>query len=287
MTAGDGGFVRTHDRPGLPDGDDVRRLAVYPDSVQPLLGENQNEADDDIIAAFDYPWYANPATSGAWSHWEGGGHNPPLAWSANYTPDFPDSAWDPAVMLYDSTDVGLLRWQDQAMAQAGLDIAIGSWWGIGHFTDAAFASAIRFCKSVQWCIYYEMEAYADPSVVQIVGDLQWVIDRLGPTRNYATVDGKWLVFVYVASDEDAASWWRQAKQQLRDEGYELYINAVGNVEGAGNNTYCPACNTLLVERAGLALVRSTLLRSGACPKCAKVVPGIAWDWASKLRGDNT
>jgi hypothetical protein len=222
------GFVRTYDRPGVPNVDEVRRLAVYPDPAEPLLGENPNEAADDIIAAFHYLWYGNPATSGAWDHWEADGHYPPLTWSANYAPDFPDSTWDPAVMLYDSSDPVLLRWQDQLFARAGLDIAVASWWGIGTFDDAALASAIRISKSVQWCIYHEMEAYSDPSVAQIVADLQWVIDRLGPTKNYAKVDGKWLVFVYVANDGDAASRWRQAKQQLRDEGYDVYINALGS-----------------------------------------------------------
>jgi len=221
------GFVRTHDRPGVPNVDEVRRLAVYPDPAEPLLGENPNEADDDIVAAFHYLWYGNPTTSGTWDHWEADGHYPPLTWSANYAPDFPDSTWDPAVMLYDSTDPVLLRWQDQLFARAGLDIAVASWWGIGTFDDAALASAIRISKSVQWCIYHEMEAYSDPSAAQIVADLQWVIDHLGPTRNYAKVDGKWLVFVYVANDEDAASRWRQAKQKLRDEGYDVYINALG------------------------------------------------------------
>lgn len=222
------GFVRVFDRQGEPNADDIRRLAVYPDPVEPLFGNNEREIADDIVAVFYYPWYGNPATSGYWSHWNGPGDNPPSTWSSLYAPDFPDSTWDPPVMLYDSTDPGLLCWQDQGMARAGVDIAIGSWWGIGTFEDNALASAIQSCKSVQWCIYYEMEGFADPPVEQLVTDLRSVIDRFGPTRNYAKVDNKWLVFVYIANDEDAAARWRTAKEQLRDAGYELYINAVGS-----------------------------------------------------------
>lgn len=222
------GFVRTYDAIGAPNGDDIRRLAVYPDPVIPLLGDNQNEADDDIIGAFTYPWYGNPATTGAWYHWQMGGHSPPSTWSANYAPNYPNSTWDPSTMLYDSGDVALLRWQDQLMARSGLDIAISSWWGIGTFEDDLLLSSARICKSVQWCIYYEMEAYADPTASQIFTDLKWVIDRLGPTKNYAKVDGKWLVFVYIALEPGTAARWRQAKQLLHDQGYDVYINAYGS-----------------------------------------------------------
>jgi hypothetical protein len=222
------GFVRTFDRPGVPNVDDVRRLAVYPDTVAPLLGDRPTEIDDDIVAAFHYPWYGNPGTSGRWVHWQDATHAPPRTWSANFAPDYPDSTWNPAVMLYDSNNTALLRWQDRLMARAGLDLAICSWWGRNTYEDAALARAIRICKSLQWCIYYEQEGYTNPSVSQIVTDIRWIVDRLGPTRNYAKVDGKWLIFVYTAYDEDAASRWRQAKQQLRASGYDVYINAAGS-----------------------------------------------------------
>ncbi len=227
------GFVRTYDANSVhteraTNVDDIRRLAMYPDPVIPLLGDNQNEADDNIIGAFTYPWYGNPGTSGAWIHWQIYGHNPPSTWSAHYAPNYPNSTWDPSTMLYDSGDVDLLRWQDKLMAQSGLDIAISSWWGIGDSTDDLLLPSARICKSVQWCIYYEMEAYADPSALQIFTDLKWVIDRLGPTKNYAKVDGKWLVFVYIAFEPGTAERWRQAKQMLHDQGYDIYINAYGS-----------------------------------------------------------
>lgn len=250
----DRGFVRIFDRGGTPNIDDIRRAAVYPDPVEPLIGDNERELTDDIVAAFHYPWYGNPATTGHWVHWNSPDFNPPCTWSANYAPDFPDSTWDPNVMLYDSTDTALLRWQDNLMARAGLDIAIASWWGIGTFEDAAVAEAIRICKSVQWCIYYEMEAYANPPASQIVDDIRWVIDRLGPTRNYAKIDGKWLICVYNAYEEDAADRWSAAKQQLAELGYELYINAAGSPSPFNLpepwdavHVYDPTHNTTLTE----------------------------------------
>ncbi len=220
------GFVRLFDRVGEPNINDVRRVAEYPNVPEPIVFDNQAESKDDIIATFLYPWYGNPTTSGLWNHWEGGS-DPPKTWSANYLPNYPDSTWNPSVQLYDSSDTELLRWQDRGMARAGIDIAIASWWGIGGYEDAAFARAIRVCKSVQWCIYYEPEGYGDPSPQKIYNDIKYVIDNYGPTRNYAKVDGKWLVFVYVAGGEEAASRWRNAKAMLASGGYDVYLNGDG------------------------------------------------------------
>ncbi|MHC4464099.1 MAG: glycoside hydrolase family 71/99 protein [Planctomycetota bacterium] len=221
------GFVRLFDRCGEPNFNDVRRAAEYPHVPEPFVFDNQAESEDDIIGVFYYPWYRNPAVSGYWTHWEGGGYSPPATWSANYLPNYPDSTWNPSVQLYDCSDTQLLRWQDRGMARAGIDIAIASWWGIGGYEDAAFAKAIRTCKSVQWCIYYEPEGYGDPSPQKIYNDIKYVIDNYGPTRNYAKVDGKWLVLVYVAGGEEAANRWSNAKAMLASGGYDVYLNGDG------------------------------------------------------------
>jgi len=218
------GFVRLFDRAGEPNFNDVRRVAEYPHVPEPIVFDNQVESEDDIIGVFLYPWYENPNTSGRWRHWNAQGCSPPTTWSANYLPNYPDSTWNPSVQLYDSKNTEVLRWQDRAMARAGIDIAIASWWGIGGYEDAGLAKAIRTCKSVQWCIYYEMEAYSDPSPQKIYDDIKYVVDTYGPTHNYAKVDGKWLVLVYGARGEEAANRWRQAKAMLATNGYQVYLN---------------------------------------------------------------
>jgi len=223
------GFARLFDTPGTPNFNDVRRVAEYPNVPDPLILDSQIESDDDIIAAFYYPWYRNLSTSGFWHHWNSIGippdYTPPTTWSAYYLPNYPDSTWNPAVQLYDVTDVELLRWQDHAMAQAGIDIAIASWWGIGNYEDLAFAQAIRICKNVQWCIYYENEAYGDPTSQQIHDDIKYVLDNYTPTHNYAKIDGKWLVLIYGAAGTETADRWRQAKALLAASGYDVYFNA--------------------------------------------------------------
>ncbi len=48
----------------------------------------------------------------------------------------------------------------------------------------------------------------------------------------------------------------------------------GNVPGeGGENTYCPSCGELLIERFGFALTRITMNNS-ACPKCGTYIHGI-------------
>jgi len=218
------GFVRFYDQAGEPNFNDLRRVAEYPNVPEPIVFDNQVESEDDIVGAFFYPWYGNPNTSGQWVHWNDGDYTPPVTWTANYLPNYPNSIWNPSVQLYDSTDTDVLRWQDRAMARTGIDIAISSWWGIGGYEDAALARAIRICKSVQWCIYYEMDAYGDPPVRRIYNDIKYVIDTYGPTRNYARVDGKWLVMVYGAGGDETADRWLQAKELLAANGYYVYLN---------------------------------------------------------------
>jgi pyruvate formate lyase activating enzyme len=60
----------------------------------------------------------------------------------------------------------------------------------------------------------------------------------------------------------------------RSEG--LHFVYAGNLPGSvGNleNTYCPGCGELLIERWGFR-VRKMAVTNGACPKCRRQVPGV-------------
>jgi pyruvate formate lyase activating enzyme len=61
-------------------------------------------------------------------------------------------------------------------------------------------------------------------------------------------------------------------------GYKTGLHYVyaGNIPGAVRNyenTYCPSCNELLIERFGFR-VQQNRLKNGACPKCATKIPGV-------------
>ncbi len=57
----------------------------------------------------------------------------------------------------------------------------------------------------------------------------------------------------------------------------LHYVYAGNLPGYVKNyenTYCPKCNTLLVERYGYRIPQVRVTKDGKCPKCGEVIPGI-------------
>ena len=51
---------------------------------------------------------------------------------------------------------------------------------------------------------------------------------------------------------------------------------IGNVpEHKGNNTYCPACKKMIIERLGYTVTKNNI-RSGKCEFCNNIIPG-RWD----------
>lgn len=56
----------------------------------------------------------------------------------------------------------------------------------------------------------------------------------------------------------------------------VYAGNIPGGVGPFENTYCPTCRTLLIERVGYTILQYTLLPGGACPKCQTRIPG-RWD----------
>jgi len=55
---------------------------------------------------------------------------------------------------------------------------------------------------------------------------------------------------------------------------------LGNVPGhAYDNTKCPACGTLLIQRLGFKVLRNEMI-DGCCPQCGRVIPGV-WEMRGK------
>jgi len=54
----------------------------------------------------------------------------------------------------------------------------------------------------------------------------------------------------------------------------LHYVYTGNVPGhPGNNTYCPSCQKILIERVGYRILQNNVT-NGTCPFCGQVIPGI-------------
>ena len=56
----------------------------------------------------------------------------------------------------------------------------------------------------------------------------------------------------------------------------LHYVYAGNIPGSVGkfeNTYCPECGTLVIERKGFRILKN-VLTAGACPACRRGIPGI-------------
>ncbi|HKZ77249.1 MAG TPA: AmmeMemoRadiSam system radical SAM enzyme [Pyrinomonadaceae bacterium] len=54
----------------------------------------------------------------------------------------------------------------------------------------------------------------------------------------------------------------------------IYAGNLPGRVGSWENTYCPSCDTLLVERYGYLIRQMNIRGNGQCPTCATLIPGI-------------
>ena len=71
-------------------------------------------------------------------------------------------------------------------------------------------------------------------------------------------------------------------------GQEAGLNFVyaGNLPGRVSeyeNTYCPGCRALLIERQGYTILGYYLTANGSCPKCGMPIPGVWSDHPERVR----
>ncbi len=68
----------------------------------------------------------------------------------------------------------------------------------------------------------------------------------------------------------------RASEIGKEEGLQFVY--AGNLPGRvadGENTYCPSCQSLLVERKGFRVIQNRI-QHGACPSCGHIIPGV-WE----------
>jgi len=65
-----------------------------------------------------------------------------------------------------------------------------------------------------------------------------------------------------------------ARKVAREIG--LHYVYVGNVQGhEGENTYCPGCGEMLIQRIGYYILKNAI-KAGKCPTCGHLIPGV-WE----------
>jgi pyruvate formate lyase activating enzyme len=176
----------------------------------------------------------------------------------------------------------------------------------GYMQEEALKAAYGKMDAVKIDLKAFSESYYKDVVV---GELKPVLDALVTLRKM----GKWTEIVYLVvptlNDSDAefrglARWVKtnlgedvplhftqfhpeyllknlpitpvptldRAKAIADAEG--LHYVYIGNVPGhPAENTYCPKCHRIVVERVGL-MAKQMLIRKGGCPFCGQQIPGI-------------
>lgn len=193
-------------------------------------------------ATFYYPWYENSTVDGTWSDWNNHGHKPPQNWFSQYLPDPNPAVFDPATELYSSNDDGIIYWQLRKLAEAKEEVAISSWWGQGHRTDTAFKHIITDVMNrtdnpypnLRWALYYEKEGSGNPTVAELVSDLNYIKTNYAGQPGYLKIGGKPVIFVnnaaHAGSDplEDLSRW----KQARSETGFYVVMKADPLSKGA-------------------------------------------------------
>lgn len=83
------------------------------------------------------------------------------------------------------------------------------------------------------------------------------------------------------ADETTTATLRRAAEIGAEAGlHYVYAGNLPGQVGEWENTYCPACRALLIERVGYVVLGYHLTDGGQCPKCQHPVPGI-WPKAGK------
>jgi pyruvate formate lyase activating enzyme len=61
----------------------------------------------------------------------------------------------------------------------------------------------------------------------------------------------------------------------RDAGLNfVYTGNMPGRAGSWENTQCPRCHALLIERHGYTIYKNHLNGSGKCPQCNEFIPGL-------------
>ena len=75
------------------------------------------------------------------------------------------------------------------------------------------------------------------------------------------------------ADTDAATLLRRGGDRTRDGLRFVYAGNLPGRVGDFENTRCPSCTELLIERRGYRILQNRL-HDGCCPRCGVAVPGV-------------
>lgn len=180
-----------------------RPAATRSPSPRPTVGPVSWQPALPIRAAFYYPWF-------------------PQAWKQSGLD--PYTHYQPSLGYYDGASSSVVAKQLTAMRYAGIEVGIASWWGQGTLTDSRIPLLLREAAGshFRWTLYYEQEAYGDPSATQIAADLAYIGRHYATDPSYLRVGGRPVIFVY-ASGSDGCAMAQRWKQANASAGFYLVL----------------------------------------------------------------
>jgi pyruvate formate lyase activating enzyme len=170
------------------------------------------------------------------------------------------------------------------LAEAGLDAmnvdikgdAPATWkYAKGIHVDRVWA---RCRQAKELGLHLEITVLVIPGVNDSDGCLEDIarrmVDELGPETPWH-VSGYYPAYRFDAPPTPVST--LERAWSIGREAGLAYVY-LGNVPGHRyDNTYCPSCDALLIERLGFDLTRYDLA-GGRCPRCGEAIAGAGWDW---------
>ncbi|MGD1994547.1 MAG: AmmeMemoRadiSam system radical SAM enzyme [Anaerolineae bacterium] len=171
----------------------------------------------------------------------------------------------------------------ERLAEAGLDAMNvdlkGSEEAVREYCQAEIEPVWRnLSRAQELGIWVEVTTLVVPGVSDDVETLAGIAGRLQRTLGPHT---PWHVNRYYPAYRHRARptplhVLEQARSLARDIGLRYVY--IGNISGHfAENTYCPSCGRMLVQRWGTGLVASHV-RNGRCPECDTEISGQGWNW---------
>lgn len=156
------------------------------------------------VLTFYYPWYANPETSGHWSHWRGPNDEAP-----KQSPLFDT----PMLGLYDSHDPVLITKHVAQAKTAGITTLVVSWWGIGSFEDEALPTILGAAEAagLHVTVYLEQQKGGAAGAAR---DIAYLLKTYGEHQSWLKAEERPVLFLYLQALRDLpAMEWRRAAGQ--------------------------------------------------------------------------
>ena len=146
-----------------------------------------------IRGAFYYPWF-------------------PETWYVNNV----HVKYTPRLGYYSNELADIQRAHIDMLTYARVDVAIASWWGPdSHLDRSRITNLLNKSrgKSLKWTVYHEMERDLNPTVQEIISDLEYLKDWFAGHENWAYIDGRPVVFLYNEDDCNVSERWMTAAGQ--------------------------------------------------------------------------